>query len=111
MKHDLCILYQKEKEKEKEKNWSIWKILFMTIVLVSNWFFLALKKKKKNWFFLLFAGDPICDLIPIYFDVFRGDQSLLKQFLESYKLPFNKMPQHESEEGGEKGGRLSYLAM
>jgi hypothetical protein len=36
MKHDLCILYQKEKEKEKEKNWSIWKILFMTIVLVSN---------------------------------------------------------------------------
>ncbi|XP_059460654.1 lysine-specific demethylase JMJ21 isoform X2 [Corylus avellana] len=74
--------------------------------------------KGKSWcpshildFSDLSLGDPIFDLIPIYLDIFRGDQRLLKQFLESYKLPFIKMPQHESEEGGEKVGRLSYLAM
>jgi len=33
------------------------------------------------------AGDPICDLIPIYLDVFRGDADLLKKLLENYGLP------------------------
>lgn len=58
-----------------------------------------------------FAGDPVCDLIPIYLDVFRGDQSLLQQFLKSYKLPFRGMSQHESVGGDDKYGRLSYVIM
>ncbi|KAI8006697.1 F-box protein [Camellia lanceoleosa] len=59
------------------------------------------------------AGDPICDLIPIHLDVFRGDPNLLKQFLESYRLPLaRKISQHESVEGGgSKFGRLSFIAM
>ncbi|KAK9270847.1 hypothetical protein L1049_026433 [Liquidambar formosana] len=60
----------------------------------------------------LSLGDPICDLIPIYLDVFRGDPRLLKRFLESYKLPFvRRISQHEPVESGDKFGRLSYLAM
>ncbi|KAG6705463.1 hypothetical protein I3842_07G180400 [Carya illinoinensis] len=59
----------------------------------------------------LSLGDPILDLIPIYLDIFRGDQSLLKQFLNSYKLAFRGMQLHESVEGGDKLGRLSYLVM
>jgi hypothetical protein len=35
----------------------------------------------------LTIGDPICDLIPIYLDVFRGDADLLKKLLENYGLP------------------------
>ncbi|KAG7587480.1 F-box-like domain superfamily [Arabidopsis thaliana x Arabidopsis arenosa] len=35
----------------------------------------------------LSIGDPICDLIPIYLDVFRGDADLFKKLLESYGLP------------------------
>jgi hypothetical protein len=63
-------------------------------------------------FFISFAGDPIFDLIPIYLDVFRGDSYLLKQFLESYKLPFScNISKYESAEGGQKFARLSYVAM
>jgi hypothetical protein len=51
-------------------------------------------------------------LIPIYLDVFRGDSYLLKQFLESYKLPFScNISKYESAEGGQKFARLSYVAM
>lgn len=64
------------------------------------------------FFFFSFAGDPLVDLIPIYLDVFRGDSRLLKQFLESYKLPFvREVSRWESTEGDQKFGRLSYLAM
>uniref|UniRef100_A0A5B7AND4 Uncharacterized protein n=1 Tax=Davidia involucrata TaxID=16924 RepID=A0A5B7AND4_DAVIN len=60
----------------------------------------------------LSIGDPICDLIPIHLDVFRGDPCLLKRFLESYKLPLvRRISHHESVERGSKFGRLSYLAM
>ncbi|XP_061353382.1 lysine-specific demethylase JMJ21 isoform X2 [Gastrolobium bilobum] len=55
-------------------------------------------------------GDPIFDLIPIYLDVFRGDSNLLKRFLESYKLPFASNISKPTE-GGQKFGRLSYIAM
>ena len=62
--------------------------------------------------FVSFAGDPICDLIPIHLDVFRGDPRLLKRFLESYKLPLvRRKLRDESVKGGSKRGRLSYLAM
>ncbi|WCJ43496.1 Bifunctional arginine demethylase and lysyl-hydroxylase JMJD6 [Euphorbia peplus] len=58
----------------------------------------------------LSIGDRIYDVIPIYLDIFRGDPSLLKKFLESYGLPLlsNK---HESSQGSDKFGRLSYHAM
>ncbi|CAL5385904.1 unnamed protein product [Camellia sinensis] len=61
----------------------------------------------------LSIGDPICDLIPIHLDVFRGDPNLLKQFLESYRLPLaRKISQHESVDGGgSKFGRLSFIVM
>lgn len=62
--------------------------------------------------FISFAGDPIYDLIPIYLDIFRGDRSLLEQFLKSYKLPLVRgVSQNESVKGGDKFGRLSYHAM
>lgn len=35
----------------------------------------------------LTIGDPIYDLIPIYLDVFRGDNDLFKKLIESYRLP------------------------
>ncbi|KAL5844348.1 hypothetical protein ACOSQ4_010306 [Xanthoceras sorbifolium] len=73
--------------------------------------------EKKSWrpghildFSNLSIGDPIYDLIPVYLDVFRGNSSLLKQFLESYKLPLVRgMPKDKS--GGDKFARLSYHAM
>ncbi|XP_037496142.1 F-box protein At1g78280 isoform X2 [Jatropha curcas] len=58
----------------------------------------------------LSIGDRIYDLIPVYLDVFRGDSSLLKQFLESYKLPL-LTSKHEPIKGSEKFERLSYHAM
>ncbi|KAK4747488.1 hypothetical protein SAY87_014074 [Trapa incisa] len=60
----------------------------------------------------LTVGDPLYDLIPIYLDIFRGDTILLKQLLQSYKLPFMSRgaSQYESEEDG-KFRRLSYRAM
>ncbi|OWM79976.1 hypothetical protein CDL15_Pgr006280 [Punica granatum] len=58
----------------------------------------------------LTVGDPLYDVIPIYLDVFRGDTSLLKQLLQSYKLPLSRWTsQRESE--GIKTRRLSYRAM
>uniref|UniRef100_A0A5B7AMM6 Uncharacterized protein n=1 Tax=Davidia involucrata TaxID=16924 RepID=A0A5B7AMM6_DAVIN len=60
----------------------------------------------------LSIGDPLCDLIPIHLDVFRGDTRLMKRFLENYKLPFvRRISHHESVESCSKFGRLSYLAM
>lgn len=58
----------------------------------------------------LSVGDPITDLIPIYLDVFRGDPRLLKQFLDSYKLPFVKT---EVNASAKSNGfqRLSYRVM
>ncbi|XP_066350009.1 lysine-specific demethylase JMJ21-like isoform X3 [Miscanthus floridulus] len=35
----------------------------------------------------LSIGDPICDIIPLHLDIFRGDTDLLKEFLRSYQLP------------------------
>ncbi|XP_042023312.1 F-box protein At1g78280-like isoform X1 [Salvia splendens] len=59
----------------------------------------------------LSAGEPILDLIPVYLDIFRGDPRLLKQFLNSYKLPFVR--QKTLSEGVESNrfSRLSYRAM
>ncbi|KAK1287804.1 F-box protein [Acorus calamus] len=63
----------------------------------------------------LSIGDPVCDLIPIYLDVFGGDSSLLMQFLESYRLPLTGLQGDVSSNGqmdGEKKfRRLSYRAM
>lgn len=60
----------------------------------------------------LSVGDPICDLIPLYLDVFRGDTRLLKKFLESYKLPLmSDAEQKESVKQDSKFCRTSYLAM
>ncbi|KAF6170324.1 hypothetical protein GIB67_043014 [Kingdonia uniflora] len=57
-------------------------------------------------------GDPLCDLIPIHLDVFRGEQELLKRFLESYRLPLlRKASGYEPVECDIKYGRLSYQAM
>ncbi|CAN4092437.1 unnamed protein product [Withania somnifera] len=58
----------------------------------------------------LSVGDPITDLIPIHLDVFRGDPRLLKQFLDSYKLPFVKT---EVNASAKSNGfqRLSYRVM
>uniref|UniRef100_A0A8R7QEH6 JmjC domain-containing protein n=1 Tax=Triticum urartu TaxID=4572 RepID=A0A8R7QEH6_TRIUA len=36
----------------------------------------------------LSIGDPLCDLIPLHLDVFRGDIDLLREYLRSYQLPF-----------------------
>lgn len=62
--------------------------------------------------FISFVGDPICDMIPLHLDIFRGDPRLLKRFLESYKLPLmSSVSQNESVKRGSKFGRTSYLAM
>lgn len=39
------------------------------------------------YFFFVWAGDPICDIIPLHLDIFRGDTDLLKEFLRIYQLP------------------------
>lgn len=62
----------------------------------------------KNIYFS-FADDPICDLIPIYLDVFRGNPNLLQQLLESYKLPLARRSQNS--DSGDKLSRLSYRIM
>ncbi|GAV83265.1 LOW QUALITY PROTEIN: F-box domain-containing protein/Cupin_8 domain-containing protein, partial [Cephalotus follicularis] len=59
----------------------------------------------------LSIGDPIYDLLPIYLDVFRGDSTLFKRLLESYKFPMMKRSQHESVGNGDKFRRMSYHAM
>ncbi|PRQ21778.1 hypothetical protein RchiOBHm_Chr7g0243001 [Rosa chinensis] len=68
--------------------------------------------ERKTWcpshildFSNLSIGDPIYDLIPLYLDIFRGDCYLLKQFLDSYKLPLVRQASpHEDMEGGDKFG-------
>lgn len=55
----------------------------------------------------LTLGHPICDVIPIHLDVFRGDSRLLQQFLESYKLPLVSRKSVKNT----RYGRPSYLAM
>ncbi|RAL47040.1 hypothetical protein DM860_017081 [Cuscuta australis] len=60
----------------------------------------------------LSIGDPLLDLIPIYLDVFRGDSSLMKHFLETYKLPLLLGQEKLNGLGdGSRYGRLSYHAM
>ncbi|CAI9116257.1 OLC1v1017354C1 [Oldenlandia corymbosa var. corymbosa] len=55
----------------------------------------------------LSVGHPICDLIPIYLDVFRGDTYFLKRFLKSYKLPIVAGKSVDST----RFGQASYLTM
>ncbi|KAI4388722.1 hypothetical protein MLD38_001027 [Melastoma candidum] len=59
----------------------------------------------------LSVGDPLYDLIPIHLDIFRGDASLLKQFLQSYKLPLVRPIIYNGLEEDVKYRRLSYRAM
>ncbi|KAK9130103.1 hypothetical protein Sjap_010590 [Stephania japonica] len=60
----------------------------------------------------LYIGDPVCDLIPVHLDVFRGDSQLLKKFLENYKRPLIRKSLHsQPANGGNKFERLSYHAM
>ncbi|XXG40438.1 hypothetical protein AAC387_Pa01g1154 [Persea americana] len=62
-------------------------------------------------------GDPLYDLIPIYLDIFRGNPELLKQFMESYRLPFMRKPSEYGmlhngpTECGMKFQRISFHAM
>ncbi|XP_020257462.1 F-box protein At1g78280 isoform X2 [Asparagus officinalis] len=80
------------------------------------------ERSPRNWtpthildFSDLTIGDPLYDLIPIHLDIFRGDVYLLKQFLESYKLPLtrilNSVPSYVSVENWKKLKRISYRAM
>lgn len=65
----------------------------------------------------LSIGDPLFDLIPIYLDIFKGDASLLKQYLKSYKLPlgrrasFHNVLSSREVEKQQNFNRLSYRAM
>ncbi|OUZ99609.1 F-box domain [Macleaya cordata] len=75
--------------------------------------------RKRKWipshildFSDLSIGDPLLDVIPMHLDIFRGHSSLLKQFLESYRLPFlRRKLSHEPVKSGDRFGRLSYHAM
>ncbi|KAL8030270.1 hypothetical protein ABFX02_14G275400 [Erythranthe guttata] len=59
----------------------------------------------------LTLGEPILDLIPIHLDVFRGDSRLLKQFLDSYKIPFLRKESLKDEAQGNRSDQLSYRIM
>ncbi|XP_068641349.1 lysine-specific demethylase JMJ21 [Aristolochia californica] len=64
----------------------------------------------------LTIGDPLCDVIPIYLDVFRGERKLLEWFLESYRLPLvqRQTPRdtiYDSPIENEKLARISFRAM
>ncbi|KAL7085513.1 hypothetical protein ACP275_14G285000 [Erythranthe tilingii] len=59
----------------------------------------------------LTLGEPILDLIPIHLDVFRGDSRLLKQFLDSYKIPFLRKESLKDEAQGNRSDQLSYRTM
>lgn len=66
--------------------------------------------------FICCPGDPLYDLIPIYLDVFRGDEVLFKHLLRSYRLPLSKASIHGAHsckvpENEAKFKRLSYRAM
>ncbi|KAI3460046.1 hypothetical protein Pfo_016709 [Paulownia fortunei] len=75
-------------------------------------------KQKHSWypshildFSDLSLGEPILDLIPIYVDVFRGDSHLLKQFLDSYRLPFVRKKSPIKAVQDNRFDQLSYRAM
>ncbi|XP_051118418.1 lysine-specific demethylase JMJ21 [Andrographis paniculata] len=59
----------------------------------------------------LSIGEPIFDLIPVHLDVFRGDPTLLKQFLGSYKLPLLKRELLKQSVEDSRFKKLSYRAM
>uniref|UniRef100_A0A0E0KEJ4 JmjC domain-containing protein n=1 Tax=Oryza punctata TaxID=4537 RepID=A0A0E0KEJ4_ORYPU len=62
----------------------------------------------------LSIGDPLCDLIPLHLDVFRGDIDLLRQFLRSYQLPFLRAESNKDiykSIQNSKFSRASYRAM
>ncbi|KAL6878419.1 hypothetical protein ACP4OV_012589 [Aristida adscensionis] len=62
----------------------------------------------------LSIGDPLCDIIPLHLDVFRGDIDLLREFLQSYQLPFmrgeSNTDLYKSVQSS-KFSRASYRAM
>ncbi|KAJ3673406.1 hypothetical protein LUZ60_006780 [Juncus effusus] len=58
----------------------------------------------------LSIGDRLLDIIPLYLDVFRGEKSLLKKFLENYALPFSNLKNHNIPQDP-KFSRISYRAM
>jgi len=61
----------------------------------------------------LSIGDPICDIIPLYLDILRGDSTLLEHLLATYGLPLsrNLSNKREHEETWNKYQKLSYRAM
>ncbi|OQU92485.1 hypothetical protein SORBI_3001G350900 [Sorghum bicolor] len=62
----------------------------------------------------LSIGDPICDIIPLHLDIFRGDTDLLKEFLRSYKLPLlrgGSITDVYNSVRNSKFSRASYRAM
>ncbi|KAL0368842.1 UNVERIFIED_CONTAM: F-box protein [Sesamum calycinum] len=75
-------------------------------------------RQKHSWypshildFSNLSIGEPILDIIPLFLDVFRGDSRLLKQFLESYRLPLLRKESLKESVENSRFGRLSYRAM
>lgn len=76
-------------------------------------FIIALSPNKQLCFY---SGDPLYDLIPIYLDIFRGDMTLLKHLLDSYRLPLVRertdyVVSSEPVEKWKKFKRISYRAM
>ncbi|KAK4489957.1 hypothetical protein RD792_000611 [Penstemon davidsonii] len=78
----------------------------------------SISGQKRSWspshildFSDLSIADPILDLIPIYLDIFRGEPVLLKQFLDSYKLPFMRKESLKQSVKDNRFGRFSYRAM
>ncbi|XP_020176896.1 lysine-specific demethylase JMJ21 isoform X1 [Aegilops tauschii subsp. strangulata] len=62
----------------------------------------------------LSIGDPLCDLIPLHLDVFRGDIDLLREYLRSYQLPFLRGKSNNDiykSVGNSKFSTASYRAM
>ncbi|KAK6116151.1 hypothetical protein DH2020_008420 [Rehmannia glutinosa] len=78
----------------------------------------SMNSQKDSWypshildFSDLSVGEPILDLIPIHLDVFRGDSHLLKQFLDSYRLPFVRKKSSVKAVEDKRFDRLSYRTM
>lgn len=62
----------------------------------------------------LSIGDPLCDLIPLHLDVFHGDIDLLREYLQSYQLPFLRGKSNNDiykSVQNSKFSRASYRAM
>ena len=60
------------------------------------------------------TGDPLCDLIPMHLDVFRGDVDLLREYLRSYQLPFLRGKSNKdiyNSVQNSKFSKVSYRAM